>query len=277
MSDILETASMSSPDALVQVAQRGAVRTLTLNRPAALNSFTQDMHAELRAALDAAAADPAVRAVLITGAGRGFCAGQDLNDPGMAAGADGKPDIGAVIEKNYRPLALRIQAMPVPVVCAVNGVAAGAGANFAFCCDIVLAARSAKFIQAFSKIGLVPDSGGTFFLPRLVGDARARALAILAEPLPAETAEAWGLIWKVVDDDALRSTAEALAAQLATQPTQGLALIKQAFNASAAHTLDQQLDLERDLQRKAGRTPDYREGVEAFMERRPARFTGRAS
>ena len=174
---------LSSPDALIQIAQRGAVRVLTLNRPAALNSFTQDMHVELRSALDGAAADPAVRAVLITGAGRGFCAGQDLNDPGMAPGADGKPDIGAVIEANYRPLALKLQAMPVPVICAVNGVAAGAGANFALCCDIVLAARSANFIQAFSRIGLIPDCGGTWLLPRLVGRARALALALTGDKL----------------------------------------------------------------------------------------------
>ena len=248
--------------------------SLTLNRPERLNSFNEEMHRALAGALAEIDTDESCRAVLLTGSGRGFCAGQDLGD---RVTDQGPSDLGATIETFYNPLVRRLRALRKPVVCAVNGVAAGAGANIALACDIVLAARSAKFIQAFSKIGLVPDSGGTFFLPRLVGDARARALAILAEPLPAETAEAWGLIWKVVDDDALRSTAEALAAQLATQPTQGLALIKQAFNASAAHTLDQQLDLERDLQRKAGRTPDYREGVEAFMERRPARFTGRAS
>ncbi len=163
------------------------------------------------------------------------------------------------------------------MVCAVNGVAAGAGANVALACDIVLAARSAKFIQAFAKIGLVPDSGGTFFLPRLVGEARARALALLAEPVPAEQAAAWGMIWKVVDDADLKREAEALTAHLATQPTRGLALTKQAFNASAGNDLDAQLDLERDLQREAGRTPDYREGTRAFMEKRAPAFTGRRS
>lgn len=261
-------------ESVLLVDRRPGWTSLTLNRPERLNSFNEVMHRALADALDEIDTDESCRAVLLTGSGRGFCAGQDLGD---RVTDQGPPDLGATIETFYNPLVRRIRALRKPVVCAVNGVAAGAGANIALACDIVLAARSAKFIQAFSKIGLVPDSGGTFFLPRLVGDARARALAILAEPLPAETAEAWGLIWKVVDDDALRSTGEALAAQLATQPTQGLALIKQAFNASAAHTLDQQLDLERDLQRKAGRTPDYREGVEAFMERRPARFTGRAS
>lgn len=261
-------------ESVLLVDRRPGWTSLTLNRPERLNSFNEAMHRALADALDEIDTDESCRAVLLTGSGRGFCAGQDLGD---RVTDPGPPDLGATIETFYNPLVRRLRALRKPVVCAVNGVAAGAGANIALACDIVLAARSAKFIQAFSKIGLVPDSGGTFFLPRLVGDARARALAILAEPLPAETAEAWGLIWKVVDDDALRSTAEALAAQLATQPTQGLALIKQAFNASAAHTLDQQLDLERDLQRKAGRTPDYREGVEAFMERRPARFTGRVS
>ena len=261
-------------ESVLLVDRRPGWTSLTLNRPERLNSFNEEMHRALAGALAEIDTDESCRAVLLTGSGRGFCAGQDLGD---RVTDQGPSDLGATIETFYNPLVRRLRALRKPVVCAVNGVAAGAGANIALACDIVLAARSAKFIQAFSKIGLVPDSGGTFFLPRLVGDARARALAILAEPLPAETAEAWGLIWKVVDDDALRSTGEALAAQLATQPTQGLALIKQAFNASAAHTLDQQLDLERDLQRKAGRTPDYREGVEAFMERRPARFTGRVS
>src|SRR4051812_46826038 len=186
---------LSSDDALVQVRQAGAVRTLVLNRPAALNSFTAEMHRELRAALDAAAADAEVRAVVITGAGRGFCAGQDLNDPAMAPAEDGRVDVGAVIEATYKPLALRIQSMPVPVVAAVNGVAAGAGANLALLCDLVVAARSASFIQAFSKIGLVPDCGGTWLLPRLVGRPRAMGLALLGDKLPAEEARAAGLIW----------------------------------------------------------------------------------
>ena len=256
------------------VDRRDGWTALTLNRPGRLNAFNEDLHRALAAALDASAADASCRAVLITGAGRGFCAGQDLGDRVNTAVP---PDLGSTIDAFYNPLIRRIRALRKPVVCAVNGVAAGAGANIAFACDIVLAARSAKFIQSFSKIGLVPDSGGTFFLPRLIGDARARALAMLAEPLSAEKAEAWGLIWKVVDDTALLDEARALVAQLATQPTQGLALTKEAFNASAGNTLDTQLDLERDLQRKAGQTPDYQEGVRAFLEKRPARFTGRAS
>jgi 2-(1,2-epoxy-1,2-dihydrophenyl)acetyl-CoA isomerase len=261
-------------ESVLLVDRRDGWTSLTLNRPERMNSFNEEMHHALARALDDIGADESCRAVLLSGSGRGFCAGQDLGD---LVAHEGPPDLGATIESFYNPLVRRIRGLRKPVVCAVNGVAAGAGANIALACDIVLAARSAKFIQAFSKIGLIPDSGGTFFLPRLIGDARARALAMLAEPLPAETAEAWGLIWKTVDDDALRQTAEALVAQLATQPTQGLALIKQALNASAGHTLDEQLDLERDLQRTAGRTPDYREGVEAFMAKRPARFTGRAS
>jgi len=256
------------------VDRRDGWTKLTLNRPERLNSFNEAMHGELAAALDAADADSGCRAVLLTGTGRGFCAGQDLGD---RVGTDTAPDLGATIEAFYNPLVRRLRALGKPVICAVNGVAAGAGANIALACDIVLAARSAKFIQAFAKIGLVPDSGGTFFLPRLVGAARARGLALLAEPLPAETAEAWGLIWKVVDDANLIEEAERLAAHLATQPTQGLSLIKQALDASAGNSLDEQLDLERDFQRRAGRTPDYREGITAFMEKRPARFSGRES
>ena len=270
-----ESPLLSSPDALVLVAQRGAVRTLTLNRPAALNSFTQDMHAELRAALDAAAADPAVRALLVTGAGRGFCAGQDLNDPGMAAGADGRPDIAAVIEANYRPLALRLQAMPVPVVCAVNGVAAGAGANFAFCCDIVLAARSASFIQAFSKIGLIPDCGGTWLLPRLAGRPRALALALTGDKLAAADAERFGLIWQVVDDAELQAQALALATKLAAQPSKALVATRQALDASQSLSLADALALEARVQGELGRAHDFAEGVAAFQQKRPAVFKDR--
>ncbi len=255
----------------VLVDRHDAWTAVTLNRPDRLNSFNEDMHRQLSTALTEIAADETCRAVLITGAGKGFCAGQDLSD---RAGSEGSPDLGATIEAFYNPLIRRIRAMPKPVVCAVNGVAAGAGANLALACDIVLAARSAKFIQAFARIGLVPDSGGTFFLPRLVGDARARALALLGEPIAADKAEAWGLIWKAVDDKNLSAEAHALAERLAGQPTQGLAMIKEALNASAANTLDAQLDLERDLQRKAGRTPDYAEGVRAFMEKREPHFTG---
>jgi len=267
--------SLSSPDALVQVARHGAVRVLTLNRPQALNSFTHAMHAELRAALDAAAADEAVRAVLVTGAGRGFCAGQDLNDPAMAPGADGKPDIGAVIEANYKPLVQRIQAMPVPVVCAVNGVAAGAGANFAFACDIVLAARSASFIQAFSKIGLVPDCGGTWSLPRLVGRSRALALALTGDKLGAEDAQRMGMVWQVHDDAELMAAAHALAAKLAAMPTKALVATRHALDAAQAMSMDEALALEARLQRELGRAGDFAEGVAAFQQKRAPRFTDR--
>ncbi|MFG1462932.1 2-(1,2-epoxy-1,2-dihydrophenyl)acetyl-CoA isomerase PaaG [Xanthobacter sp. DSM 24535] len=258
-------------EASLLVTRHDGWHELTLNRPDRLNAFNEDLHRALAAALDEAA-DDACRAVLLTGAGRGFCAGQDLS---ARATATGPLDLGASIEAFYNPLVRRIRALRKPVICAVNGVAAGAGANIALACDIVLAARSSRFIQAFVRIGLIPDSGGTFFLPRLIGDARARALAMLGEPVSAETAESWGLIWKAVDDATLMDQARALAAHLATQPTQGLALIKAAFNASAGNTLDAQLDLERNLQREAGRTADYREGVRAFMEKRPTTFTGR--
>ncbi len=242
---------------------------LTLNRPTRLNAFTQDLHRALATALDDAAADASCRAVLLTGAGRGFCAGQDLSE---AAGEGG---LATTIDRFYNPLIRRLRALPKPVVCAVNGVAAGAGANIALACDIVLAARSAQFIQAFAKIGLVPDSGGTHVLPRLVGDARARALMLLGEPVKAEQAEAWGLIWKVVDDQALLTDAEALTTHLASQPTFGLALTKALLNASATNPLDAQLDLERDAQGRAGRTRDHAEGVRAFAEKRTPSFTGR--
>jgi 2-(1,2-epoxy-1,2-dihydrophenyl)acetyl-CoA isomerase len=244
---------------------------LTLNRPERLNAFNEALHTALALAL-AEAAEESWRAVLLSGAGRGFCAGQDLGD---RAGAEGPPDLGETLERFYNPLVRRLRRLQKPVICAVNGVAAGAGANIALACDIVLAARSAKFIQSFAKIGLVPDAGGSFFLPRLVGEARARGLALLGEPVEAEQAERWGMIWKAVDDAALMSEARALAAHLATQPTQGLALSKAAFNASAGNSLDEQLNVERDLQRAAGRTPDYREGVTAFVEKRAPRFTGR--
>jgi 2-(1,2-epoxy-1,2-dihydrophenyl)acetyl-CoA isomerase len=246
---------------------RGTWRVVTLNRPDRLNAFNKAMHRALSKALDDASEDIDCRAVLLTGAGRGFCAGQDLSDI--------SGDLGTVIEDFYNPLVRRIRTLNKPVVCAVNGTAAGAGANVALSCDIVLAARSAKFIQSFAKIGLVPDSGGTYFLPRLVGEARAKALAMLAEPISAETAANFGMIWRAVDDDKLASEAEALTAHLAAQPTQGLALIKQAFAQSATNSLDAQLDLERDLQRQAGATPDYAEGVNAFIAKRPPKFTGR--
>jgi 2-(1,2-epoxy-1,2-dihydrophenyl)acetyl-CoA isomerase len=254
---------------------RGTWRLITLNRPDRLNAFNEAMHRALAEALAEAAGDINCRAVLLTGSGRGFCAGQDLSDVAVSGGAP--PDLGMTVENFYNPLVRRIRSMNKPVVCAVNGIAAGAGANIALACDIVLAARSAKFIQSFAKIGLVPDSGGSYFLPRLIGEARAKALAMLAEPVTAETAASWGLIWRVVDDDKLKAEAEALVTHLASQPTQGLAMIKLAFEGSATNTLDAQLDLERDLQRKAGRTPDYAEGVDAFMAKRPPNFTGRLS
>jgi 2-(1,2-epoxy-1,2-dihydrophenyl)acetyl-CoA isomerase len=252
---------------LILIDNRGSWRIVTLNRPDRLNAFDEAMHRALAKALHDAAEDIDCRAVLLTGAGRGFCAGQDL------AAISG--DLGTTIENYYNPLVRRIGAMQKPVVCAVNGTAAGAGANIALACDIVLAARSAKFIQSFAKIGLVPDSGGTWRLPRLIGEARAKALAMLAEPIPAETAANWGMIWRAVDDDKLMSEAETLTVHLAGQPTQGLALIKQAFAKSATNSLDAQLDLERDLQRQAGQTPDYAEGVAAFIAKRPPKFTGR--
>jgi len=249
------------------------VARITLNRPDRLNSFTTRMHGELRDALSRVGQGD-TRVLLLTGEGRGFCAGQDLSD--RAVVPDAAPvDLGASIEENYRPLVLGLRSLALPVVCAVNGVAAGAGANIALACDIVIAARSASFIQAFCRIGLVPDSGGTFFLPRLVGAARAMGLALLGDKLSAEQAEAWGLIWKCVDDADLASTVDALVAQLAQAPTGGLAAIKRALYASAASTLEAQLDLERDLQRTLGNSADYREGVAAFLEKRAPRFTGR--
>jgi 2-(1,2-epoxy-1,2-dihydrophenyl)acetyl-CoA isomerase len=253
--------------------QDGIAR-ITLNRPDKLNSFNDAMHAEVRAALAQVQADASARVLVVTGAGRGFCAGQDLGDRAVAPG--GEPlDLGASIERNYRPLVLTLRALPMPVVCAVNGVAAGAGANLALACDIVLAAKSASFIQAFSRIGLVPDSGGTFFLPRLVGTARAMGLALLGEKLSAEQAAQWGLIWKCVDDEALAEETEKLAQHFARGPTRGLARTKQALHASGGNTLETQLDLERDYQRELGRSEDYREGVSAFAEKRTARFSGR--
>ncbi|WP_375458134.1 2-(1,2-epoxy-1,2-dihydrophenyl)acetyl-CoA isomerase PaaG [uncultured Enterovirga sp.] len=255
----------------ILVQRRDGWSLVTLNRPERLNAFNAEMHGALARALDAIEADDGCRAVLLTGAGRGFSAGQDLE----AVGRDTK--LGDTLELFYNPLIRRIRALRKPVVCAVNGVAAGAGANIALSCDIVLAARSAKFIQAFAKIALVPDSGGTYFLPRLVGEARARALALTGEAVTAEQAADWGMIWKMVEDEALRPEAEQLVLHLATQPTAALALIKQAIDASATNNLDQQLDLERDLQKQAGAMPDFREGVQAFLEKRPARFTGRGA
>ena len=254
--------------------RREGYAAITLNRPERLNAFTAAMHGELKTALDEVEADAGCRAVLLSGAGRGFCAGQDLGERKRGPG-DPPHDVGATLDRLYNPLIRRLRRIERPVIAAVNGVAAGAGANLALACDIVLAARSASFIQAFCRLGLVPDAGGSYFLPRLVGAARARALALLGETVSAERAEAMGMIWKCVDDDKLMDEATALARHLATQPTKGLALIKQALEASSGNDLAHQLDLERDLQRIAGRSEDYREGVAAFLEKRKPHFKGR--
>ncbi|MGH6878933.1 MAG: 2-(1,2-epoxy-1,2-dihydrophenyl)acetyl-CoA isomerase PaaG [Rhizomicrobium sp.] len=251
----------------------GAAR-LTLNRPERLNSFTVEMHREVAEVLTRVERDEEIRALLITGAGRGFCAGQDLADRAVAPGAEGV-DLGESLENRYNPLIRRLVELPKPVVCAVNGVAAGAGANIAFAADIVLAAKSAKFIQSFSNIGLVPDSGGTWILPRLAGHARALGLALTGEPLSAGMAESWGLIWRAVDDDQLKDEAESLVERLANGPTRGYAAIKMAMRRSWLAGLGEQLAFERDLQRELGRSDDYREGVAAFMEKRKPNFTGR--
>ncbi|MEN9905684.1 MAG: phenylacetate degradation putative enoyl-CoA hydratase paaB [Pseudomonadota bacterium] len=254
-------------------AVEGGVARLTLNRPARLNSFIVAMHEEVRDALAQVAADRSVRVLVLTGGGRAFCAGQDLADRSVAPGA-APPDLGESIERYYVPLVLALRRLPIPVLCAVNGAAAGAGANIALACDIVIAARSASFLEAFCKLGLLPDTGGTYFLPRLLGQARATGLAMLGDKLSAEQAAAWGLIWKCVDDDQLAAETEAMARHFASAPTLGLARTKQALQASGLNTLEQQLDLERDGMRELGLSADYREGVAAFLEKRAPRFVG---
>ena len=249
------------------------VAELRLNRPQMLNSFNVQMHQEIRTVIDQVENDKSIRCLLLTANGRGFCAGQDLNDRAVAPGGEA-PDLGASVEAYYNPLVRSLTGMPKPVVCAVNGVAAGAGANIALACDIVLAARSASFIESFCKIGVIPDSGGTWNLPRLVGLARARGLALTGEKISAEKAESWGMIWRCVDDEALMTEARALAKHLATQPTKGLGLIKQALLCSANKSLHEQLEVEKELMRTAGRTHDYQEGVAAFTQKRQPNFKG---
>ncbi|HEY0685149.1 MAG TPA: 2-(1,2-epoxy-1,2-dihydrophenyl)acetyl-CoA isomerase PaaG [Steroidobacter sp.] len=252
----------------------GGVARLTLNRPDRLNSFNVQMHTEVREALSQLTANNEARVLVFTGAGRGFCAGQDLGDRAVAPGGQGV-DLGDSIETYYKPLVLALRNLPMPVIAAVNGVAAGAGANIALACDLVIATKSASFVQAFSKLGLVPDSGGTWFLPRLLGNARAMGLALLGDKLPAEQAAQWGLIWRCVEDAEFKNTVDQLATQLAAAPTRGLARTKQAIYESWSHSLEQQLDQERDFQRELGRSQDYAEGVAAFTEKRTPKFTGR--
>lgn len=257
----------------VRIEAQGAVLRVTIDRPDRLNALNADVGAGLRAAFARAASEETVRAVVLTGSGRAFCSGQELG-PDVYVPGGPQPDIRAVIDR-YHPVIEAMRALPKPIVGAVNGVAAGAGASLALACDIVLAKRSASFLQAFARIGLVPDCGSTFFLPRLVGDARARALVMLAEPITAELAESWGMIWKAVDDDRFEAEVDKLADRLAAAPTYGLGLQKQALNAALGNDLSAQLALERELQAQAGASPDYAEGVAAFLAKRRPAFTGR--
>jgi 2-(1,2-epoxy-1,2-dihydrophenyl)acetyl-CoA isomerase len=264
---------MTEMPVLVDVA--AGVMTVTLNRPDRLNAMSHGLIAAVNDAFDRARDEADVRCVLMTGTGRGFCAGADLSGGGPGdVGPDGKPDVGSAMDRLFNPMIRRVRALPKPVIAAVNGVAAGGGANLALAADIVLAARSARFDQAFVRISLIPDLGGTWFLPHNVGDARARALAMLGTSVPAEQAERMGMIWQVVDDAALMDEARALARRMAAGPTRSYAAIKRALNESGTNALAQQLDLERDLQRELGRSDDFREGVAAFLAKRPAQFKG---
>lgn len=256
----------------ILVTDHGGWFEITLNRPDRLNSFNTDMHGALQAALDRAA-DEAKRAVLLTGAGRGFCAGQDLGDRDPRK-MEGPPDLGATVRNYWAPLVRRIRSLEMPVICAVNGVAAGAGSSLALACDMVLAAESAKFIQSFSKVGLIPDTGGSWHLTHLLGRARAMGLALTADPLPAAKAEEWGLIWKALPDESLMDEARKLAAGFSEGPTFGYARTKEAIAAAATNTLDAHLDLEAELMKVCGEHPDYAEGVGAFLDKRKPQFSG---
>ncbi|MEM0908795.1 MAG: 2-(1,2-epoxy-1,2-dihydrophenyl)acetyl-CoA isomerase PaaG [Pseudomonadota bacterium] len=258
----------------VRSERHGAVVRLTLNRPDKLNAFNDEMHQALMSALDRVAGDNTVRALILTGAGRAFSAGQDLGDRAMSQG-DPPHDLGATLDVHYNPLVRRLHSLPVPTIAAVNGVAAGASMNIVLLCDIILAARSAVFLQPFANLGLIPDAGGTFTLPRVVGSVRARAMAMLADKVDAETAERWGLVTRLVKDDALLEEADQVAQALAARPTDGLVAIRHAFALGANNTLTTQLDVERDMQRERGHHPDYAEGVSAFLAKRKPDFRGR--
>lgn len=258
----------------IQYQLADGIARITLNRPDKLNSFTDAMHAELRAALDAIHDNPAARVLVLTGAGRAFSAGQDLGDRAMQIQSGKMPDIGNTVERNYKPLVMRLTNLRVPTLAAVNGIAAGAGVSVALACDLVVATKSASFLQAFSKIGLIPDTGGTWFLPQRVGMARAMGLALLAEKLPAEKAAEWGLIWAAIEDNEFAATVDAMAKQLATAPTKALVRTRLAMHAAPTHTLEQQLSLEASYMRELGWSSDYAEGVAAFMEKRAPRFQG---